>query len=302
MAVRILRNDVLERCTRVDPSVVRSVTIDGLQPGPIKVEVLGFDADLDVIVDCQPPLLPSYRSALIPVTIVGGTNVNACAGAGTACDNGAVEVLAQPFVTHFDPLPGAVDVAAEGTASFAIVIDKTTQNLAIVQSSINVAVNGEDVVIGGVESADNVVRECDDSRFGERCNDTDKGASGFAIVLGVVQGLPAGQRVNVRVRAATVDGRSFPDFTYGFDTAAALPTVTPNETPSPAPTDTRTQQPTPTVTLTATPADTATPTPTETTTPTATETATETPTATTSATPTETATETPSATPTDTAT
>jgi hypothetical protein len=133
-------------CRFVDPLQTRSVTISGLAIGPADVQILAYDIPAPAetaALNCNilpPPLNvadvpPSFKSAPVSVVI----------RQGRTADAGDVQVLAQPFVTDFVPVPGASDVDPSAPVSFLL---GTAVN-DISRASINIKVGGVDAVGAG---------------------------------------------------------------------------------------------------------------------------------------------------------
>jgi YVTN family beta-propeller protein len=270
-----------------DPSETRQVVIQNLLAGSATVQVFGYDlAFADVALLSEFNLPPSYASTPLAVVIP----------AGQTADVGTVTLLAQPFVTDFDPGLGATDVSRSAAVNFVL----ATAVGDIAQTTIAINVAGSAVVIDGVVQPGASLVPCDDGGTVPCGLRSDRMLKGFILRFETATPYPPESPVQVVVSAGDTNSppRSFNAFQYDFTTGPVVitPTLTatPTNTPTPTSTDTPTLLPSSTPTSTHTPTSTRTPTATSThtpppsSTPTATHTATATPTDTPTSTPTDT--------------
>jgi hypothetical protein len=191
----------------VDPDQTRSVVITGVPTGPAEVAVFGYDVRLLGAPDLREvDVAPSYASAPVEVVVNAGETTHA----------GEVEVLAQPFLTEFDPLPEADGVDPSSVVGFALVIGVGS----IDAGSVDISVDGSPLVSAGVPGGDASLEPCADGTAAG-CGPTDRGLTGF-LFRGPLSGLPEHSRVDVSVSAVGGPGstRSL-DFDYGFETGGS---------------------------------------------------------------------------------
>jgi hypothetical protein len=191
----------------VDPEQTRSVVITGVPTGRVDVSVLGYDVPLLGSPDLRDvEVSPSYASAVVEVLVDAGRTTNA----------GQIEVLAQPFVTDFAPLPEETGVDPSSAVGFLLAIGVG----GIDAGSVDISVDGSPLVSAGVAEPGATLEACADGTAAP-CGATDRGLTGF-LFRGPLGGLPAESRVNVSVSAlgGPESSRSL-DFDYGFDTGGS---------------------------------------------------------------------------------
>ena len=270
----------------VDPNETRDVVIQNLRAGPATIQVFGYDLAFDdrsLLNEFNLP--PSYESA--PVALV--------VPAGHTADAGTVTLLAQPFVTDFDPKLGMSDVSRSATVNFVL----ATAVGDIQPTSINIKVAGNAVVTNGQTQPGALLRPCEDGGEVPCGARSDRLLKGFIFSFETLLPYPAESAIPVILSAGDTNSpqRSFTGFQYDFTTGQVVVTPTPTSTVTLTVTATGTPTPSPTPTLTPTP-----PPPTLTSTPTSTHTPTSTRTPPASRTPTHTTTATATVTPSNTAT
>jgi hypothetical protein len=180
----------------VDPQATRSVVVSGVPPGSAFVSVLGYDVRLLGPIDlAQVDVAPSYASGAVEVEVVVGRTTNA----------GVIEVLAQPFVTDFSPLPGAQQVETATDVEFLLAIGVGGIDVA----SVDIEIDGALVVAGGTPGSGATLEPCEDG--GENpCGSVDRDLNGLRFRAPI--DLPPGKAVGVRVLA-----NGGPDFTRSLD-------------------------------------------------------------------------------------
>jgi hypothetical protein len=191
----------------VDPEQTRSVLITGVPTGRVEVTVLGYDVPLLGAPDLRDvAVAPSYASSPVEVLV----------SAGRTADAGQIEVLAQPFLTAFDPLPESSGVDPSRPVGFVLAIGVGGIDV----SSVDVSVDGSVLVSAGVPAGNAFVELCADGTAAG-CGPIDRGLSGI-VFRGPLDGLPAQSTVDVRVnaRGGPESSRSL-DFAYSFETGGA---------------------------------------------------------------------------------
>jgi hypothetical protein len=191
----------------VDPEQTRSVVITEVPTGDVDVSVFGYDVPLLGVPDLQEvAVAPSYASAAVRVLVRAGVTTSA----------GQIEVLAQPFLTDFSPVPDEGDVDPSRDVSFLLAIAVG----GVDEGSVDVSVGGASLVTAGVPAANVVFEACADGTA-TPCGTIDRQVTGFLFRTPAGQ-LPADS--TVRVSASATGGpdssRSL-DFSYEFETSGS---------------------------------------------------------------------------------
>ena len=183
-----------------------SVQVNGILPGVVTVQVFGYDvpvAEQEEIVTAALP--PSFASGPKSVQIAPYAVTNA----------GVFELLAQPFVTEFVPVPG--DTGGGRLAPVELVISTAVGE--IDQNGIDVDVDGLAIVRAGVSDPNAGLIPCDDQSAQPCSADGDKNLVGFRFFYDPQLPYPPEAPVGVFVSAVDTDGLSVA-YSYGFTTTA----------------------------------------------------------------------------------
>lgn len=191
----------------VDPEETRSVVITEVPTGDVDVTVFGYDVPLLGVPDLQDvAVAPSYASAPVQVLVRAGVTTNA----------GQIEVLAQPFLTDFAPVPDETDVDPSRDVEFLLAIGVG----AIDAGSVDVSVGGTPLVSAGVPAANVTFEPCADGTA-TPCGTIDRQVTGF-LFRTAPGGLPAQSTVQVSVNATGGPGSSRSlDFSYELETSGS---------------------------------------------------------------------------------
>jgi hypothetical protein len=191
----------------VDPEQTRSALITGVPTGDADVMVFGYDVPLLGVPDLRDvAVAPSYASAAVQVLVRAGVTTNA----------GQIEVLAQPFLTDFSPLPDEADVDPSRDVEFLLAIGVGV----IDAGSVDVSVEGATLVSAGVPAANVTFEACADGTA-TPCGTIDRQLTGFLFRTPPGE-LPADSSVQVSVNATggPESSRSL-DFSYEFETSGS---------------------------------------------------------------------------------
>jgi hypothetical protein len=175
--------------------------------GDVDVSVFGYDVPLLGVPDLRDvAVAPSYASAAVQVLVRAGITTNA----------GQIEVLAQPFLTDFSPVPDEADVDPSRDVAFLLAIGVG----AIDAGSVDVSVDGTPLVSAGDPAANVTFEACADGTA-TPCGTIDRQVTGF-LFRSPPGGLPAASTVQVSVSATGGPGstRSL-DFSYEFETSGS---------------------------------------------------------------------------------
>jgi hypothetical protein len=216
--VRVEHGDTTRRL--VDPAEMREVDIDGIPIGAAAIRVLGYDvpfANSGVLEEFALP--PAYSSAAIAVVIRAGETIDACDGrpAGCAAD-GTVQMLAQPFVTDFEPAPGETAVSPETRVGFVL----ATAAGRIDPQTVDIRIDGAAVVSGGEVQPGATLSPCNDAEGTPCGRRTDRQLEGFVFTFESPAPYAADRTIEVVVSAddTNTPARSFSGFTYHFATGS----------------------------------------------------------------------------------
>jgi hypothetical protein len=191
----------------VDPEQTRSVVITQVPVGRVEVTVLGYDVALLGAPDLRDvAVAPSYASAAVQVLVDAGRTTNA----------GQIEVLAQPFLTDFDPLPAASGVDPSQAVGFLLAIGVGS----IDPTSIDIGVDTSFLVSAGVPAPGVTLEACADGTTSP-CGGVNRALTGF-LFRGPPGELPVENGVLVTVGAVGGPQASRTlDFAYGFETGGS---------------------------------------------------------------------------------
>lgn len=181
-----------------------SVRVNNIAPGVVTVQMFGYDvpfADVDEIE--AEALPPSFASGPKSVQIAPYAITNA----------GVFELMAQPFITEFDPVPGATGVGRLAAVELVI----ATAVGAIDQDGINIDIDGLAIVRAGVTDPNAGLIPCDD-RFGSACSaGGDQDLIGFRFFYDTPAPYAPDAPVGVFVSAGDFQGLTVA-YSYGFTT------------------------------------------------------------------------------------
>lgn len=183
-----------------------SVRVNGIVPGIVTVQLLGYDVEYaqrdEIVAQALPP---SFASGPKSVQIAPYAVTNA----------GVFELFAQPFVTEFVPLPGATGVGRLAPVEFVI----ATAAGAIEENGINVDVDGLAIVRAGVPDPNAGLIACDDRSVQPCSAGGDKNLVGFRFFYDPQLPYPPEAPVGVFVSAVDSQGQAV-EYSYGFSTTA----------------------------------------------------------------------------------
>ncbi|MCK6554488.1 hypothetical protein L6Q96_07885 [Candidatus Binatia bacterium] len=183
-----------------------SVTVSGILPGVVTVQLFGYDvpfAERSEIVSAALP--PSFASGPKSVEVVPYA----------VTDAGVFELAARPFVTGFDPVPGAIGVSRLSPVEFVI----ATAVGAVDPEGIDVDIDGLAIVRSGESDPQAGLIPCDDKSELPCSADGDRNLVGFRFFYDPLLSYPPEAPVGVFVSAADFQGISVA-YSYGFNTTA----------------------------------------------------------------------------------